>query len=79
MSDGVAPAWAAGPEVCVVVENPLVDLRQHHLLLLGTEDGHGDETWRDNMAAARGVCVLFVSLDTTHTHTMYTCTWYTYA
>ena len=43
MPDGVPPAGAAGPEVVIVVEDPLVDVAQHQLLVLGTEYGHGDQ------------------------------------
>ena len=43
MPDGVPPAWASGPEVVIVVEDPLVDVAQHQLLVLGAEDGHGNQ------------------------------------
>ena len=43
VADGVSPAGAPGPEVRVVVEDPLVDVAENQLLVLGAEDGHGDE------------------------------------
>ena len=43
MSDRVPPARATGPEVVIVVEDPLVDVAQHQLLVLGAEYGHGDQ------------------------------------
>ena len=43
MSDGVPPARASGPEVVIVVEDPLVDVAQHQLLVFGTEYCHGDQ------------------------------------
>ncbi len=44
VSDGVPPSGTPRPEVCVVVEDPLVDVAEHELLVLGAEDRHGDES-----------------------------------
>ena len=41
--DGVPPARAPVPEVEVVVEDVLVDVRQHKLLLGAAQNGHADE------------------------------------
>ena len=43
MSDRVPPARSSGPEVVVVVQDPLVDITQHQLLVLGAENGHSDQ------------------------------------
>jgi len=42
--DGVSPAGSAVSKVREVVQYVLVDVSQHQLVLLGAEDGHGDET-----------------------------------
>ncbi len=43
VADGVPPARAAGPEVVVVIQNPLVDVAEHEFLVAGTQDRHGNE------------------------------------
>ena len=44
VANAVAPALTSRVEVRVVVEDPLVDVAQHQLLLLRAQDSHGDES-----------------------------------
>ena len=44
VSDGVPPALASVSEVGEVVQNILVDVGQHQLLVGAAEDGHGDQS-----------------------------------
>lgn len=42
--DGVAPPWTSRPEVGIVFEDVLVDVREDEFLFGRREDGHGDES-----------------------------------
>lgn len=43
VSDGIAPAGPAGAEVRIMLEDVLVDVGQHELLLRRRQDRHGDQ------------------------------------
>lgn len=45
MSDRVPPARAARAEVCIVVQNVLVDVGEDQLPIGRAEDGHGDKAY----------------------------------
>ena len=42
--DAVSPTWSSAPEVRVGVENPLIDVAEYQLTLLGAEDRHCYDT-----------------------------------